>query len=170
MCWDSWGACWSFGDNTCGQLGLNHWLPKFSPARVCLDSSGQATDDDAYARQHFSSNGGPSVGSRGHAGREIATSVANVACGGHHTLFLTSSGHVFATGSNSCGQLGLEGLDTDETARPALVPALQPERVCAVSAGRLHSAAACGAYGYMHWMMPRSEKCCCDVGWLACGR
>jgi len=37
--------------------------------------------------------------------------IVDVACGAYHTLVLSYEGKVFATGSNSSGQLGLRSLE-----------------------------------------------------------
>ena len=64
--------------------------------------------------------------------------VSAVACGLHHTLLLTTSGHVFAFGSNSHGQLGVG--DLAPRGAPAAVQKL-PDKVVMVAAGSYHSAA-----------------------------
>eukprot|EP00249_Psilotum_nudum_P009285 c21833_g1_i3 orf=289-1521(+) len=61
-----------------------------------------------------------------------------VSCGGAHTLFLTATGQVFATGLNDCGQLGIS-LETPYVTEPREVAGLP---VCAhIAAGYHHSAA-----------------------------
>ncbi|MQL86304.1 hypothetical protein Taro_018834, partial [Colocasia esculenta] len=66
-----------------------------------------------------------------------------VACGGAHTLFLTEKGHVYATGLNNFGQLGI----TTDTGH-ALVPikaSTFPKKITQISAGYHHSAAITGS-------------------------
>ncbi|KAK8447797.1 hypothetical protein SEVIR_8G155100v4 [Setaria viridis] len=64
---------------------------------------------------------------------------ASLACGGAHTLFLTQSGRVFATGLNDFGQLGI-GSSVTHTLEPVEVSGFH-ERVVEVSAGNHHSCA-----------------------------
>ncbi|CAO2149163.1 unnamed protein product [Urochloa humidicola] len=64
---------------------------------------------------------------------------ASLACGGAHTLFLTESGRVFATGLNDFGQLGI-GSSVTHTLEPVEVSGFH-ERVVEVSAGNHHSCA-----------------------------
>jgi alpha-tubulin suppressor-like RCC1 family protein len=59
-----------------------------------------------------------------------------VACGAHHSLMLLENGEVYAFGSNSEGQLGI---DANHSFRPIRVAGL--EHVTHISAGDLHSAA-----------------------------
>ncbi|KAL9248158.1 hypothetical protein vseg_021513 [Gypsophila vaccaria] len=66
-------------------------------------------------------------------------SVRSVSCGGAHTLFLTESGCVFASGLNDFGQLGIsDGLSY--TMEPTLVPGIEKE-IRHISAGYSHSCA-----------------------------
>uniref|UniRef100_A0A8D2LRJ6 HECT-type E3 ubiquitin transferase n=1 Tax=Varanus komodoensis TaxID=61221 RepID=A0A8D2LRJ6_VARKO len=66
-------------------------------------------------------------------------SVEDVAVGAEHTLALTSSGDVYAWGSNSEGQLGLG--HTNHVREPTLITFLQGKSIRQISAGRCHSAA-----------------------------
>uniref|UniRef100_A0A1D1Y3B4 X-linked retinitis pigmentosa GTPase regulator n=1 Tax=Anthurium amnicola TaxID=1678845 RepID=A0A1D1Y3B4_9ARAE len=63
----------------------------------------------------------------------------SVACGGAHTLFLTEKGHVFATGLNNFGQLGIT-TDTSHTLVPIKV-SMFPKKILQIAAGYHHSAA-----------------------------
>uniref|UniRef100_A0A671SK67 HECT and RLD domain containing E3 ubiquitin protein ligase 3 n=1 Tax=Sinocyclocheilus anshuiensis TaxID=1608454 RepID=A0A671SK67_9TELE len=58
-----------------------------------------------------------------------------VACGSHHSLFLLHDGSVYASGSNSCGQLGHDKGGW----RPELVGALDAQKIAGVSCGQAHS-------------------------------
>uniref|UniRef100_A0A673FJX0 Probable E3 ubiquitin-protein ligase HERC3 n=1 Tax=Sinocyclocheilus rhinocerous TaxID=307959 RepID=A0A673FJX0_9TELE len=58
-----------------------------------------------------------------------------VACGSHHSLFLFHDGSVYASGSNSCGQLGHDKGGW----RPELVGALDAQKIAGVSCGQAHS-------------------------------
>ncbi|KQJ88287.1 ultraviolet-B receptor UVR8 [Brachypodium distachyon] len=64
---------------------------------------------------------------------------ASLACGGAHTLFLTQSGRVFATGLNDFGQLGI-GSSTTHIVDPIEVTGFG-EKVVQISAGNHHSCA-----------------------------
>jgi hypothetical protein len=68
------------------------------------------------------------VGARAQAqaGPAPVRRVAQVACGGLHTLAVTESGRLFAWGANGQGQLGL-GRGVRAAASPALVTALTGE-------------------------------------------
>ncbi|XP_010674387.2 ultraviolet-B receptor UVR8 isoform X2 [Beta vulgaris subsp. vulgaris] len=63
----------------------------------------------------------------------------SIACGGAHTLFLTESGHVYASGLNDFGQLGISD-DKDYAMEPAEVSGIEKEIKC-ISAGYCHSCA-----------------------------
>ncbi|XP_050203425.1 ultraviolet-B receptor UVR8 [Mercurialis annua] len=63
----------------------------------------------------------------------------SIACGGAHTLFLTETGHVYATGLNDFGQLGVSG-NLSYTVDPIRVFGLQKE-ILQISAGYHHSCA-----------------------------
>ncbi|KAJ9135113.1 hypothetical protein P3X46_032332 [Hevea brasiliensis] len=63
----------------------------------------------------------------------------SIACGGAHTLFLTETGRVYATGLNDFGQLGISGND-NYTMEPIEVSGLKKEAV-QISAGYHHSCA-----------------------------
>ncbi|CAI0403914.1 unnamed protein product [Linum tenue] len=63
----------------------------------------------------------------------------SIACGGAHTLFLTESGQVFATGLNDFGQLGISDSSSYVT-EPVLVSGLEKE-IVQISAGYHHSGA-----------------------------
>lgn len=62
-----------------------------------------------------------------------------IACGGAHTLFLTESGRVFATGLNDFGQLGTSG-DLPYATKPVEVSGIN-KQVVQISAGYYHSCA-----------------------------
>ncbi|KAK9291600.1 hypothetical protein L1049_019549 [Liquidambar formosana] len=62
-----------------------------------------------------------------------------IACGGAHTLFLTETGRVYATGLNDFGQLGTSN-DISYSTEPLEVSGL-PKEIAQVSAGYHHSCA-----------------------------
>ncbi|XP_043808553.1 ultraviolet-B receptor UVR8 isoform X2 [Manihot esculenta] len=63
----------------------------------------------------------------------------SIACGGAHTLFLTETGRVYATGLNDFGQLGISG-NYAYTMEPIEVSGIKKE-VVQISAGYHHSCA-----------------------------
>ncbi|XP_059656346.1 ultraviolet-B receptor UVR8 isoform X2 [Cornus florida] len=63
----------------------------------------------------------------------------DIACGGAHTLFLTETGCVYATGLNDFGQLGVS-VDKSYTTEPLEVSGL-PKEIIKISAGYHHSSA-----------------------------
>uniref|UniRef100_A0A5B7AE55 Putative E3 ubiquitin-protein ligase HERC4 isoform X1 n=1 Tax=Davidia involucrata TaxID=16924 RepID=A0A5B7AE55_DAVIN len=66
-------------------------------------------------------------------------SLRDIACGGAHTLFLTETGCVYATGLNDFGQLGISD-DKSYTTDPLEVSGL-PKEIIKISAGYHHSCA-----------------------------
>ncbi|GMP26499.1 hypothetical protein CsSME_00002911 [Camellia sinensis var. sinensis] len=69
-------------------------------------------------------------------------SLTGISCGGAHTLFLTETGCVYATGLNDFGQLGISD-DKSYTIEPLKVSRL-PKEIIKVSAGYHHSSAITG--------------------------
>ncbi len=72
------------------------------------------------------------------------TQIVEIACGEDHSCLITSSGHLYAMGSNSFGKLGISGgknpnLDYYNT--PKLVDSLVNSPVFKVSCGWNHTAA-----------------------------
>lgn len=64
-----------------------------------------------------------------------------IACGGAHTLFLTGSGRLYATGLNDFGQLGVgDSHDLTYTCKPLEVTGIGKE-IVRISAGYYHSCA-----------------------------
>ncbi|XP_011097039.1 ultraviolet-B receptor UVR8 isoform X2 [Sesamum indicum] len=66
-------------------------------------------------------------------------SLQEVACGGAHTLFLTETGDVYATGLNDFGQLGISD-SQNYTTEPHRVSRI-PKKIIKIAAGYHHSAA-----------------------------
>ncbi|CDW78489.1 UNKNOWN [Stylonychia lemnae] len=65
-----------------------------------------------------------------------------VACGGYHTLFLTSDKSVYSLGSNQYGQLGLCLSDDNQSYRdPMKIKFFQDKIITAISCGSFHSIA-----------------------------
>ncbi|KAK3243263.1 hypothetical protein CYMTET_47072 [Cymbomonas tetramitiformis] len=69
----------------------------------------------------------------------LSFKVGSVACGGFHTLFLTTCGKVFSAGANGSGQRGVGS--TDEESRPTHLTKLSAGFVIEVVAGHCHSVA-----------------------------
>lgn len=63
--------------------------------------------------------------------------VKSISAGGHHTLFLTDKGHVFACGSSNHGQLGLKSKKNRFV--PTLVFSLTNKLISKIAAGWRHS-------------------------------
>ncbi|XP_050402259.2 probable E3 ubiquitin-protein ligase HERC1 [Patella vulgata] len=66
--------------------------------------------------------------------------IEDIAVGAEHTLALTSTGEVWAWGSNSDGQLGIRHLNSP-VKEPVKVPNLEGIHISQISAGKTHSAA-----------------------------
>uniref|UniRef100_A0A7S3PDQ3 BTB domain-containing protein n=1 Tax=Aplanochytrium stocchinoi TaxID=215587 RepID=A0A7S3PDQ3_9STRA len=67
----------------------------------------------------------------------IHEDVVHVTCGCYHSLFLTESGSVYATGRNNHGQLGVDV--ADESLVPVVIEALKHVRITHLAAGFYHS-------------------------------
>ncbi|KAJ4836942.1 hypothetical protein Tsubulata_042974 [Turnera subulata] len=66
--------------------------------------------------------------------------LSSIACGGAHTLFLTESGRVYATGLNDNGQLGISDTSVTYSMEPVQVLGIEQE-IVQISAGYHHSCA-----------------------------
>lgn len=79
-----------------------------------------------------------------------STFISNVACGERHVVFLTSSGFVYAMGSNELGQLGnpCEEVEQDDGSyttityqnEPAIIFGLLNQKVIEITSGSNHCA------------------------------
>lgn len=69
-----------------------------------------------------------------------AHSITQVACGAQHTLAQNEWGEVFAWGSNSNGQLGLN-VEESVIPTPKMVKSLATKQVVQIACGRSHSMA-----------------------------
>ena len=87
--------------------------------------------------------------------------VTNASAGARHTLFLTSTGRVFACGDNRWGQAGQQHSRTLSPStlivRPEPIPSLYNRKVNSIAAGDMHSAVLTDR-GEV-FMMGKSSKC-----------
>uniref|UniRef100_A0A8C5MLC3 HECT and RLD domain containing E3 ubiquitin protein ligase 3 n=1 Tax=Leptobrachium leishanense TaxID=445787 RepID=A0A8C5MLC3_9ANUR len=67
----------------------------------------------------------------------LASSIKEVACGGHHSVFLLEDGRVYSCGCNSAGQLG----HNYEGTEPGHVTSLADEKIIHVACGQSHNLA-----------------------------
>ena len=121
------GKIYSFGLNDFGQLG--HSRPR-TRAGMLLN--------------YVSSNTAPFVNILLIISEQVdgleAHNITQVACGAQHTLAQNEWGEVFAWGSNSNGQLGLN-LDESMILAPKMVKSLATKQVVQIACGRSHSMA-----------------------------
>ncbi|XP_069046831.1 probable E3 ubiquitin-protein ligase HERC1 isoform X3 [Lepisosteus oculatus] len=149
---------WAFGDGDYGKLGLGNSTAKSSPQKVdvlcgigikkvsCGTQFSVALTKDGHVYTFGQDRliGLPEGRARNHNRPQqvpvlSGLFIEDIAVGAEHTLVLTSTGDVYAWGSNSEGQLGLG--HTNHVREPSLVTALQGKRIHQISAGRCHSAA-----------------------------
>ncbi|XP_016139643.1 LOW QUALITY PROTEIN: probable E3 ubiquitin-protein ligase HERC1 [Sinocyclocheilus grahami] len=149
---------WAFGDGDYGKLGLGNSTAKSSPQKVDVlcgigikkvacgtqFSVALTKDGNVYTFGQDRLIGLPEGRARNHNRPQqvpalMAVFIEDVAVGAEHTLVLSSTGDVYAWGSNSEGQLGLG--HTNHVREPTLISALQGKNIQQVSAGRCHSAA-----------------------------
>ncbi|CAN7938426.1 unnamed protein product [Ixodes hexagonus] len=150
------GDLYSWGDNSYGQLGTG--------------SSTQGTKQSSPTRVL----------------QLAGVPLAQVACGGSHSLALTPSGTIFAWGHNSFGQLGMN--DQKDRYHPIVLKALRSQKIKYICCGENHTAALTadggvftfgnGTYGQLghgvksNEILPRriSELMGSVITQLACGR
>lgn len=113
------GELFGMGEGGCGQLGVGRVRQIDTPTRIALEPTLPSETLLAAAE-----SAGPLDGEQLRdlctaAADSVSTRVVSVAAGWAHTLILTASGHVFATGFNASGQLGMG--DTQARYQPALV-------------------------------------------------
>ncbi|XP_014872809.1 probable E3 ubiquitin-protein ligase HERC1 isoform X1 [Poecilia latipinna] len=149
---------WAFGDGDYGKLGLGNSTAKSSPQKVDIlcgtgiqkvacgtqFSVALTKDGKVYTFGQDRLIGLPEGRARNHNRPQQVPALSgihiqDVAVGAEHTLVLSSTGDVYAWGSNSEGQLGLG--HTNHVREPTLVTALQGKNINQISAGRCHSAA-----------------------------
>ncbi|XP_043933675.1 probable E3 ubiquitin-protein ligase HERC1 isoform X2 [Protopterus annectens] len=149
---------WAFGDGDYGKLGLGNSTAKSSPQKVDIlcgigikkvacgtqFSVALTKDGHVYTFGQDRLIGLPEGRARNHNRPQQVPVLAgifieDIAVGAEHTVALSSTGDVYAWGSNSEGQLGLG--HTNHVREPTLVTTLQGKTVRQISAGRCHSAA-----------------------------
>jgi len=87
---------------------------------------------------------------------EATRTFSQLAAGDHHVCAITSSLEAFCWGSNSDGQLGIEGIS--RTYVPSQVAAPAGTRVIQLSAGTMHSCAITDDYDTLCWGANRSGQ------------
>ncbi|KAA0723274.1 putative E3 ubiquitin-protein ligase HERC1 [Triplophysa tibetana] len=151
-------SVWAFGDGDYGKLGLGNSTAKSSPQKVDVlcgigikkvacgtqFSVALTKDGNVYTFGQDRLIGLPEGRARNHNRPQqvpalMGVFMEDVAVGAEHTLALSSTGDVYAWGSNSEGQLGLG--HTNHIREPTLLTALQGNKILQISAGRCHSAA-----------------------------
>ncbi|XP_070543560.1 probable E3 ubiquitin-protein ligase HERC1 isoform X2 [Ptychodera flava] len=149
---------WAFGDGDYGKLGLGSSTAKSSPQRVdalcnigikkvCTGtqfSVALTKDGRVFTFGQDRLTGIPEGRGRPTNKPQQVPGLSSyfmedIDVGSEHTIALTSSGDVFAWGSNGDGQLGLG--HTNSVREPAMVSGLQGKNIRQISAGRTHSAA-----------------------------
>ncbi|XP_067298543.1 probable E3 ubiquitin-protein ligase HERC1 isoform X4 [Pseudorasbora parva] len=149
---------WAFGDGDYGKLGLGNSTAKSSPQKVDVlcgigikkvacgtqFSVALTKDGNVYTFGQDRLIGLPEGRARNHNRPQQVPAltgvfIEDVAVGAEHTISLSSTGDVYAWGSNSEGQLGLG--HTNHVREPTLISALQGKNIQQISAGRCHSAA-----------------------------
>lgn len=141
------GTLWGSGRNQSGSLGLGHDTERRTMVKIADDVDG------VWAGRHYTiikkdgklwgvgenQNGQLGVGDAinkyqwTEVGGNFASDVVDVACGYYHTLFMTSTGVLYATGLNNWGQL------LDSTTNNRVLPVEVATGVAAVETGSTHS-------------------------------
>jgi E3 ubiquitin-protein ligase HERC3 len=132
------GKLYVSGSNRYGALGINSdRIDHLSPVRV-------------HIKHHVRKQDGTTLMHRIRAcacvtanqlGGNTNCRIAQIACGGNHSLVLTACGAVFAAGSNSYGQLGLGDVKNRSTFSRVWRFHDKKMNIISVSAGEHHSAA-----------------------------
>lgn len=143
------GNVWAWGANDCGQLGVGVQTQgseepepgkprQFETLPMKLEPQARGA---RFARAGAAGRLNPQTGQEFHA-EPVMDDIVGVACGGHHSLALSSDGRLFTWGQASQGQLGLGGEFTDDQSVPCLVGGAfgHDFYVCHVAAGASHSA------------------------------
>ena len=165
---DKMGEVWSAGSNECGQLGRDCDEDEEDFSCILRRVTGLGSEPVAFiasggghsaalteSRQLFlwglnhRGQRGTGVNTRGAvrcplgALLDTAESVAAVACGGSHTVAVTTAGRVIAFGGNIHGELGMPGCGSTTTMDPTPVllacVALDGVRIVGCAAGGNHT-------------------------------
>ena len=123
---DADGALVVFGSNALGQLGLGNRQDVWDAFNATDMRSPVHWQQERRLRAPLERSPGP---------------VAQVACGGEHTVLLLASGQVLSFGSNTHGQLGrhFDSLWAAREDTPLRVPVPSNERVVQVACGDQHT-------------------------------
>lgn len=91
---------------------------------------------------------------------DVPSPVKQVACGEHHTLFLTENGDCYAFGSNREGQLGSPSVGSEST-KPVVVagPGAGTDPIIAIAAGARHSVALTANGSLLSWGCSLHGEC-----------
>ncbi|HUA12546.1 MAG TPA: hypothetical protein VMA83_11140 [Solirubrobacteraceae bacterium] len=147
------GTVWAWGQNEDGELGNGTVVSSASavhvnmPAGVKIVSIGESQDSGlavdstghgwAWGLRGASCNPGANAYTATPQEVQGLGSIVSVQGGEHHSLWLTSSGTIYACGTNAQGQLGVPNLSSTST--PVRVPGLG--HVVEISAGERTSCA-----------------------------
>ena len=127
-------------------------------AFLCLSAGAVYTwGPNSFGELGFGDSGGPVAVPRRCLALEQHR-VTHVACGGHHTLALTSTHAVYAWGQNNCGQVGC-GSTSKEEAEPRQVSGELAERAVTGIACAMSSSFAVTTQGEVRRRCCRSGYC-----------
>ncbi|OQR69241.1 X-linked retinitis pigmentosa GTPase regulator-like [Tropilaelaps mercedesae] len=150
------GIVYLWGSSEHGQLGLSRKKLRKSPVQLKTEGKALAISAGAYHSAYINNEGHLFTFGESEHGKlgtnlaprrcrkpsrvpDIQGTVTSVACGGSHTVALTSDGRAFSFGDGSHGQLGL-GPRITHAGRPHLVQLPAGVRMARVSAGQNHTA------------------------------
>ena len=158
---------YSWGDNSCGQLGLGDRNRRQLPTVIDSLSSNQIIavacgENHSLVIDIFNRVfvfGDNCHGQLGNGTKDpyqtvplilpISTPIVQVCGGSMHSVLLAAGGAVYAMGNNSYGQLGVQGVD--ESSEPLRVEVLNEYNVKAIACGA-HTCIACGRNTTQLWI------------------
>ena len=132
------GCVYSWGQNLCGQLGLNDRNDRCIPTLIDrLASTSPNNLNPAFSNHTKAANGhiaqiksespfnAPPPPTKAKISSESESENANlvvsVGCGAFHSCAVTINGHVFSWGDNCDGQLGIGDVEETDSSTPQLV-------------------------------------------------
>ncbi|XP_022651098.1 X-linked retinitis pigmentosa GTPase regulator-like isoform X2 [Varroa destructor] len=150
------GIVYLWGSSEHGQLGLGRKKQRKLPVQLKTEGKALGISAGAYHSAYVNSEGHLFTFGESEHGKlgtnlaprrcrkpskvpDIQGTVTSVACGGSHTVALTSDGRAYSFGDGSHGQLGL-GSRITHAGRPHLVQVPTGVRMARVSAGQNHTA------------------------------